>query len=394
MRVLVGWDDVQEADLIRLYLNVEEELSTVCTDTASFLEVAEIEPFAFDIVLLATALPDHDAAFAAFQRVRRLRPNCPVVGVCRPDDVYRLAPFLQQGLRASLPRDLGGDFVFLLRATLEGTLEAVRAEADQRAAAMMRRELESVRFVQSAVLPEKVAAPPGYRLAVRYEPSRIEVAGGEAVAIGGDYYDVTSPDENHTTLILADATGHGLRACLSMIALDALLRVLPTAKFRDPAALLNELNRLFCRQKLSRFGGGFVTAVCVVLRHDRHQLMWATAGHPSPLLNAGGHVWPLQRESPPGPPLGVDSDTVYQVETGVIPQSGRLLLFTDGLSEAAPSPRDKQFGTERIARVLQDGSTSSSPSATLENLFTEAKTFAAREGLFDDATALLLERAV
>ncbi|MDQ3333240.1 MAG: hypothetical protein M3552_21765, partial [Planctomycetota bacterium] len=74
MRVLVGWDDVQEADLIRLYLNVEEELSTVCTDTASFLEVAEIEPFAFDIVLLATALPDHDAAFAAFQRVRRLRP--------------------------------------------------------------------------------------------------------------------------------------------------------------------------------------------------------------------------------------------------------------------------------------------------------------------------------
>jgi serine phosphatase RsbU (regulator of sigma subunit) len=394
MRVLVGWDDHEEAELIRLYLNVDEDLSTVCTDVVELLEIASIEPFAFDIVLLATALPDHEAAFHAFQTIRRLRPGCPVVGVCRSEDVYRLAPFLQHGLRASLPRDLGGDFVFLVRATLEATLEAVRAEADQRAAAMMRRELESVRVVQSAVLPEKVTAPPGYRLSVRYEPSRIEVTGGDAVAIGGDYYDVSSPDENHTTLLLADATGHGLRACLSMIALDALLRVLPTSKFRDPAALLGDLNRLFCRQKLSRFGGGFVTAVCVVLRHDRHQLMWATAGHPVPLLNAGGRVWPLQREAASGPPLGVDDDAIYRAETDVIPQKGRLLLFTDGISEAAPSHRDKLFGTDRIAQVLQESLAEKSTSAILERLFSAAKTFAKKDGLSDDATALLLERAV
>ena len=393
MRVLVGWDDLQEAELIRLYLNVEEDLSTVCTEVAELLEIAELEPFPFDIVLLSTVLPDHESAFAAFQTIRRLRPTCPVVGVCRADDVYRLAPFLQQGLRASLPRDLGGDFVFLLRATLEGTLEAVRAEADQRAAALMRRELESVRYVQSAVLSDSVSAPPGYRLAVRYEPSRIEVTGGDAVAIGGDYYDVASPDPQHTTFLLADATGHGLRACLSMIALDALLSVLPTARFREPAALLGDLNRLFCRQKLSRFGGGFVTAVCVVLRHDRHQLLWATAGHPVPLLNAGGRVWPMNRESHPGPPLGVDDGAVYQTETEVIPQAGRLLMFTDGLAEASPPHRDKLFGTERIGGVLLENS-SASAARTLERLFETAKSFADRDGLLDDATALLIERAM
>jgi len=391
MRVLVGWDDLQEAELIRLYLNVEEDLSTVCTQVAELLEIAEVEPFPYDIVLLSTALPDHDSALTAFQKIRRLRPNCPVVGVCRPDDVYRLAPFLQQGLRASLPRDLGGDFVFLLRATLEATLEAVRAEADQRAAALMRRELESVRYVQSAVLSDTVSAPPGYRLAVRYEPSRIEVTGGEAVAIGGDYYDVVSPDSQHTTFILADATGHGLRACLSMIALDALLSVLPTTRFREPAALLGDLNRLFCRQKLSRFGGGFVTAVCLVLRHDRHQVQWATAGHPVPLLTAGGHVWQMNRESPPGPPLGVDTDAIYQTESTVIPQAGRVLMFTDGLAEATPPHRDKLFGTERIGRVLQEH-VKDAAADTLEKLFAAAKAFADRDGLHDDATALLIER--
>ncbi|HEX6986769.1 MAG TPA: PP2C family protein-serine/threonine phosphatase, partial [Planctomycetaceae bacterium] len=228
-------------------------------------------------------------------------------------------------------------------------------------------------------------------LAVRSEPSRIEVAGGEEVAIGGDYYDVTLHDDGYTTLLLADATGHGLRACLSMVALDALLRVLPVARFRDPAGLLGDLNRLFCRQKLSLFGGGFVTAVCVVLRHDRHQLSWATAGHPVPLLDRGGRVRPLERGSPPGPPLGVDEAERYPSETGVIPQDGRLLLFTDGLSEASPRGRKRLFGVEGISRALSE-SAGRPPADSLEHLFTAAKRYAGEEGLSDDATALLLER--
>ena len=391
LRVHVGWDDAAEAELIRLYLNVDGATATVCEDAASLVAAADAEPFPFDIALLSTALPDHDAAFAAFERLRVRRPECPVVGVCRSDDVYRLAPFLRGGLRASLPRDVGGDFVFLLRATLEATLDAVHSEADQRAAEMMQRELESVHHVQSAVMPPTVTEPPGYRLAVRYEPSRIEVTGGEEVAIGGDYYDVTRADANHTTLLLADATGHGLRACLSMVALDALLRVLPVERFRDPAGLLGDLNRLFCRQKLNRFGGGFVTAVCVVLRHDRHQLSWATAGHPVPLLDAGGRVRPLERKSPPGPPLGVDDAEQYAVETGVIPQGGRLLFFTDGLSEAGPRGRRPLFGVEGIGRALSE-SVGEPPQGVLDRLFVAATQFAGGNGLADDATALLLER--
>ena len=389
MRVLVGWDDAGEAELIRLYLNVDDVTAVVCEDAPSLIDSAESGEF--DIALLSTALPDHDAAFRAFQRLHQRHPEWPVVGVCRPDDVYRLAPFLRVGLRACLPRDVGGDFVFLLRATLEATLEAVHTEADQRAAEAMRRELESVRQVQSAVLPQTVVEPPGYRLAVRYEPSRIEVTGGEEVAIGGDYYDVSRPDEAHTTLLLADATGHGLRACVSMVALDALLRVLPVERFRDPAGLLGDLNRLFCRQKLNLFGGGFVTAVCVVLRHDSHQLRWATAGHPVPLLQAGGRVRALQQTNHAGPPLGVDPSEVYVTETGVIPQRGRLLLFTDGISEAGPRGRTRLLGSEGIGRALAEAA-GEEPRAAIDRIFAAAEGFAGSEDLTDDATALLLER--
>src|SRR5687768_2296420 len=105
MRVLVGWDDAGEAGLIRLYLNVDDARATVCGDGASLVAAAEAAD-GFDIVLLSTALPDHESALTAFQRIRERFPGCPVVGVCRADDVYRLAPFLRQGLRACLPRDV------------------------------------------------------------------------------------------------------------------------------------------------------------------------------------------------------------------------------------------------------------------------------------------------
>lgn len=392
MRVLVGWDDPEEAELIRLYLNADDSTASVCTDTGEFVRAVEGDTFGFDVALLATALPDHDAALDAFRRLRRVRPDCPVVGVCRADDVYRLAAFLREGLRASLPRDVGGDFVFLLRATLEATLDAVRAEADRSAAVAMRRELESVRQVQSVLLPQQIAEPPGYRIAARYEPRRIEVTAGEAVAIGGDYHDVIRIDEGHTAILLADATGHGLRACLSMVALDALLRVLPVSRFRDPAGLLGDLNRLFCRQKLSRFGGGFVTALCVVLRHSDHRLTWATAGHPVPLLLAGSHVAPLSQRSPSGPPLGVDDDMRYLSEEAEVPAGARLLLYTDGLSEAGPKRRERLFGTEGIGRILSE--TSAEPPATaLDRLFAAADRFAGPDGLGDDTTAIAVERA-
>ena len=391
MRVLVGWDDAEEAETLRLYLNVDDSAAVVCCDAGGIVRAAEAEPFGFDIALLATALPDYDAALGAFRRLRAARPECPVVGVCRADDVYRLGAFLGGGMRATLPRDVGGDFVFLVRATLEATLEALRAEQDQSAARAMRRELESVRKIQSAILPQSVSQPPGYGLVARCEPSRIEVTGGDELAIGGDYYDVIRPDDRHTTILLTDATGHGLRACLSMIALDALLRVLPVARFLDPAGLLGDLNRLFCRQKLNRFDGGFVTALCAVLRHDRHQVRWATAGHPVPILLEGGRAAGLSQSSPTGPPLGVDDTTAYTEESAIVPPAGRLLMFTDGISEAGPRRRGRLFGSGGIGAVLSE--TAAEPAEkVLERLFSSAERFAGPDGLTDDATAVVLER--
>ena len=78
MRILVGWDDRQQAELIRLYLNVEENAVVVSTDHQQLLALAESQRH-WDAILLTTSSPDYDTAFQVFTRLRELLPDCPMV---------------------------------------------------------------------------------------------------------------------------------------------------------------------------------------------------------------------------------------------------------------------------------------------------------------------------
>src|SRR5438876_9502404 len=128
MHILVGWNDAGEADLLSLYLGILDNDVFTTTDREVLIQRAKGEPW--DVVLLSLSLPDSDGAFAAFQQLRHLQPECPIVGVCPPNDVFRMARFLTNGLRAYLPRDKNGDYIFLVRSALEGAVEAVRAERE------------------------------------------------------------------------------------------------------------------------------------------------------------------------------------------------------------------------------------------------------------------------
>ena len=164
MHVLVGWDDPSEAELIALYLSAGEQNTVhVTTDPADLLTRARSSDD-WDIVLMTTSTTDNDAPFETFQEVRKARPECPIVGACRSQDVYRLARFISNGMRSYMLRDIGGDFVFLLQSTLESTLAANRAEREQRMAERMREEIESVRRFQESILPLELAR--AFRLCV------------------------------------------------------------------------------------------------------------------------------------------------------------------------------------------------------------------------------------
>jgi len=145
----------------------------------------------------------------------------------------------------------------------------------------------------------------------------------------------------------------------------------------DPAAFLTRLNHDLT--KMLRRAGGliFVTAAYLVIDLKSGRLRYAQAGHPTPLHwhAATGELRTIPcTDTEAGPALGLLDDFYYvAVETPIGP-GDRVLLFTDGISEAA-SATGEEFGEARMTAAL----TRHAPAplaAWVEALVTEAATFA------------------
>ena len=394
MRILVGWDDPTEADLISLYLGVDATTAVVTADRDRFL--AEAGSGAWDAVLLPTSTPDADTAWDTFCRVQQLQPDAAIVGACSSEGVFRIARFMRSGMRTFLIRDAAGDFMFLLQSVLESSVEAVRAERERFVAEKLREEIEAVRKLQQSIIPRDLPRPAGYGIAARYESAQIRVLGGRPVTLaGGDYYDAFLLNEDTVVLLLGDASGHGMKACMSIMTMHTLVSMIRNNEFRDTAAFVSDVNRRLCDQAIVHDEGGFITLLYAVLRTDTHELQWTSAGHPVPLLHRldVDEVQPVGSLDDGGLPLGILSDAEYDVHRTKLPPHSRLLIYTDGLEDAFPhGDRDHAgFGRAGIERSLKSSGRQPLERA-VEQLFADSAEFTGGAGRHDDTSVVLAER--
>lgn len=171
--------------------------------------------------------------------------------------------------------------------------------------------------------------------------------------VSGDIYSVRRLPDNTLGFLIADAVGHGVPAALlTMVITQALVthefeasgavRILP------PREVLARLNRAMC-EHLSE-SGRFATAVYGVMNPATGQVTLAGAGHPAPLLLAGGLARPISTD---GPLLGIFADATFEEASVVLSPSQTLLLYTDGL-EAAFDPPQRTKGAEACANRHMD----------------------------------------
>ncbi|HEV3022318.1 MAG TPA: hypothetical protein VGX76_07610, partial [Pirellulales bacterium] len=73
MRVLVGWDEEGEVELLSMYLEVGDTEVTLVRDPEAL--VAAFSSGGFDAVLMPVTFPDGDRSFAAFEDLRRIAPE-------------------------------------------------------------------------------------------------------------------------------------------------------------------------------------------------------------------------------------------------------------------------------------------------------------------------------
>jgi phosphoserine phosphatase RsbU/P len=395
VKILVAWDDPAETELIELYLSLGGENELVaCAGREALLAHALRD--GFDVALLSQTLPTPAEGFSTFLALRTRAPDLPVVLGSRAEEIIGLPKYLKQGLRSYIIRDGRGDFFFLLLAALESAVEAERAQRASLLAGKLREELDGVRKLQETIIPRGIHCPSGYRAVARYEPSEMTVAGGQPVVMaGGDYYEVFPADDGHLVALVGDASGHGLKACMSIITMHTLIRMIAGERYADTGAFVTDINRRLCESTIVQSGGGFITLFYGAIDTGRHRMKWTSAGHPPALLHdrRTNRVTPVGGNNDGGLPLGITTDLGYDVMTADIPPGGRVLIFSDGLTDAL-SPAGKapgMFGVDGICRTLR-ACHDLSLEDTMEALFRDSREYTEGEGRHDDTSVVLVER--
>jgi serine phosphatase RsbU (regulator of sigma subunit) len=364
-------------------------------DPAAFENAFEHDRF--DAVLLALSFPSPTESFAMFQRLRRANPDTPIVGAWRAGDINLLAKFMMSGLHSSMLRDPSGEYIMLLTTGLEAAHQSVLARRAQVLAEKLREEVESVRQLQESVIPSELPELTGYKVVACYEPSQIQVLGDRPVVMaGGDYYDAFRLRDSTLVMMLGDAAGHGVKACMSIMTMHTLIGMIRSQTYWDTAEFVNDVNRRLCKSSIvAGDQGGFITLLYCSLDLDNHILQWTSAGHPIPLMHnlATNEVHAIGSPDQAGLPLVVSDDWVYPAWKTEIPPRCRVVLYTDGLEEAFPNDneRHRQFGVQGIINTLRE--TADQPlQCVLDELFAASNRATLGAGRLDDTSIMLLER--
>ncbi len=395
MRILVGWDNSAESETISLLLNVDESIADVHTESGPFEEAANRG--GWDVVLITLNFPSPSESYALFERIRLALPESPIIGAWIQGELTHLARFISNGLHSYLLRDSEGEFIFLLASMVEAAHSAMQSQRARILAERLREEVDSVRRLQESVITTDLPKPPGYKITARYEPSQIRVVGNMPVVMaGGDYYDVFALDATTLIMLIGDASGHGVKACMSIMTMHTLLRMIRDKRYSKTADFVQEVNRFLCTSDIVKDEGGFITLLYTTLDLQSNKLQFTSAGQPMPLLQnlETNEIARMGTDEDGGLPLAIDEDWKYEQKEVIIPVNSRVLIYTDGLEEAFPAEGDEwrdQFGLEGIMNTMRD--TVNAPlEEVLNRLFHDSNAATAGSGRHDDTSIVLLER--
>jgi serine phosphatase RsbU (regulator of sigma subunit) len=243
-----------------------------------------------------------------------------------------------------------------------------------------RRELEKemalAREIQLTLLPEHLPEIPGYSVFAVNDASR---------AVSGDFYEFQGRDEGDgQVIVIADVSGKGMAASLLAASFDALLMG-PIEVGHPPDLICAKVSRrLFMKTPPERY----VTAFIAALDPATGRVSYTNAGHnPGLLVRADGTV---QRLEANGMPLGLFPVVEYERVEVVLGPGDLVLLYTDGITEAA-NPQGGEFGLDRLQAVVQKHAREPLIALAVA-IETAVEVFADGTPFGDDRTVVMLRR--
>lgn len=199
-------------------------------------------------------------------------------------------------------------------------------------------ELSRASEVQQGLLPHQLLSLPGWKTAGVCIPAR---------AVGGDFYDWYPVGEG-AALTLADAMGKGIAAAIIAATVRAVLR--SAARFGDVAGAVDAASAALTVDLDN--AGVFVTAFHARLDMDSGVLSYVDAGHGLAIVaHADGRSERLRSTAPP---LGIDPETEWTVQTAQLDPGDTLIVVSDGVLDLYDGTLASLDNLVTLALLAQD----------------------------------------
>ncbi|MFI5184038.1 MAG: PP2C family protein-serine/threonine phosphatase [Vicinamibacteria bacterium] len=236
-------------------------------------------------------------------------------------------------------------------------------------------DLEIARQIQFGLLPFEPFCRGGISVETSMRPAN---------TVGGDYFDLIDLGDGRTGLVVGDVAGKGMPAALLMALLQGSLRTLISAGLRG-GEMMARLNDHLCANIPSN---RLITLFYAEIDGRSGEMWYVNAGHNPPFMlrGSGGQ----ERLRATSVALGILPGEAYPASRVLVGSLDRLLLYTDGVTEAF-NTSDEEYGEARLAAYLEIRS-----GATLKELVSglieSVLAFCGSERPRDDMTLMAVSR--
>jgi serine phosphatase RsbU (regulator of sigma subunit) len=190
--------------------------------------------------------------------------------------------------------------------------------------------------------------------------------------IGGDFFDAVMTGDG-LTVVLADVSGKGVSAALLASTLQGMIYSQLIAGM-PLIEIVAAVNRFFTHKHI---GEKYATVIIARIR-ENGECEYVNCGHVPPLVVSEEQV---QRPAHGNLPVGLLPDAKYESDRCQLKPGDRLILVTDGVTEAE-NARGDFFEDSRLELAAKTGS--------LEQIFTAISDFCGGTPLSDDCTVVEL----
>jgi serine phosphatase RsbU (regulator of sigma subunit) len=308
--------------------------------------VAEAKPElgnGIDCVLLDLGLPDA-SGLEALEAIRAADADTAILVLTGLQDADRGAEAVARGAQDYLVK--GQVDSELLARSLRYAIGRSRAETAQRNLRAVAQLADENARLERGLLPRPLLFDERLSVVAGYRPGR------RPAQLGGDFYDVVETRDGTVHAMVGDVCGHGPDEAALGVCLRIAWRTLVLGGRSDDAILATMEEVLIAERHSEDL---FATLCMVSIAPDHSHASLRLAGHPPPILLRGTQAPRSLPRLGGRPPLGVQPQASWPASAVDLPRAPwSLVLYTDGLIEAADGTASGRLGIEGLEALLGD----------------------------------------